>query len=106
MVSMKIDPKEREKRYAEMSQPSDGPAYPYGLCLRLDDEAMKKLGMEKLPTVGKQVLVYALADVVEVRESESVVGGSSQSMELQITDLAILPPPKKEQSEEETLYKA
>lgn len=106
MVSMKIDPKEREARYAEASKPSEGPAYPYGLCLHLDDEAMKKLAMKELPKVGKQVLVYALADVVSVRESESLVGGNSQSVELQITDLSILPPPKKEDSTEETLYKA
>lgn len=105
MASMKIDPKEREKRYKE-SVAVDAPTYPYGLCLHLDDEAMEKLGMATLPQVGKQVLVYALADVTSVSENESEGSGKRQSVSLQITDLALLPPPKEEQDAGEALYKA
>lgn len=104
MVSMKIDPKEREERYKSMEKPADGPMYPYGLALHLEDEVMEKLKMSKLPQVGKQVLVYALADVTSVSENESMVGGTRQSVSLQITDLALLAPPKNEESTEEALY--
>jgi hypothetical protein len=90
MVSMKISKSEREEKYAVPAEASEGPSYPYGLCLHLDDDVMKKLAMKTLPAVGKQVVVYALADVVSVSEHESLIGGSRQSVELQITDLAPL----------------
>lgn len=106
MASMKIDKEEREKRYKE-TVAVDAPSYPYGLCLHLDDEAMEKLGMATLPQVGKQVLVYALADVTSVSEHESEgSNGKRQSVSLQITDLALLPPPKEEKDAGEALYKA
>jgi hypothetical protein len=104
LVNMKIDPKEREKKYAE-SAVTDRPLYPYGLALHLDDDVMSRLGMATLPQVGKQVLVYALADVVSVSEHESTGDdGKQQSVSLQITDLALLPPPKNEDAGEK-LYK-
>lgn len=91
MVSMKISASERDAKYSVAAEPSQsGPSYPYGLCLHLDDDVMKKLAMQTLPKVGTQVIVYALADVVSVSERESLIGGASQSVELQITDLAPL----------------
>lgn len=91
LVSMKMTEKEQKDQYAVEAKPPEGPRYPYGLCLHLDDDVMKKLKMGDLPKVGKQVLVTALADVTSVSERESLIGGSHQSVELQITDLALGP---------------
>jgi hypothetical protein len=88
LVNMKIDPKEREKKYAESTVAADGPVYPWGLGLTLDDESLDKLGITKLPTVGKSYTLVAKCDVTSVSESESDMG-SRRSVSLQITDLAL-----------------
>src|SRR5262245_6614792 len=103
LKSMKIDPKEREKRYKE-TVAVDAPQYPYGLSLHLDDECMAKLGMSTLPQVGKQVMVYALANVTSVSENDSESGGKRQSVSLQITDLCLEKPPAKESDAGKALY--
>ncbi len=103
LVSMKMSKSETEAKYAVPTE-SEGPRYPYGLCLHLDDDVMKKLAMKKLPEVGKQVRVIAYADVTSVSEHESLIGGSRQSVELQITDLALTSMPKGEKDTEDALY--
>lgn len=93
LVNMKVDPAEREARYKE-STLVEGPRYPYGLCLHLDDEVMEKLGLKELPAVGKPVMVHAMADVTSVSENEYTTEGGKtekrQSVSLQITDLALM----------------
>ena len=102
-ISMKRDPSDYAPSAVKSPEAYSAPEYPYGLCLHLDDETMKKLAMSKLPQVGKQVVVYAYANVTSVSERETLIGGSSQSVELQITDLAVSP--KSDDKEAgETLY--
>jgi len=90
LKSMKLDPKAREK----MPQPSlaesgDRPLYPWGLEVRLETEALEKLGLaDKLPTVGKSMKLEAMVDVTSVSENDSR-GGKSCSVTLQITDLGL-----------------
>lgn len=103
LVSMKITKSEKEAA-AEVVPSGESASYPYGLTLHLDDDVMKKLAMKKLPDVGKQVCVIAYADVTSVSEHESLIGGSRQSVELQITDLALTSMPKGEKEAGDALY--
>jgi hypothetical protein len=91
LVSMKIDPAQQREKYAESVAP-EAPRYPYGLCLRLEDDDVEKLGLDKLPAVGKTVTVQAKAMVESVSENQYTEGGEARtrrSVSLQITDLAI-----------------
>lgn len=89
LVSMKIDAKAREEKYAE-SVAIDRPAYPYGLEVRLDKEALEKLGLaDALPKAGQAMKLEATVDVTNVHESDSANGGKDCSLTLQITALAL-----------------
>ena len=88
LVSMKIDKKAREKMAEPSTLLSDAPIYPYGLQLRLDEEALDKLGEDHLPEVGGTVMVLAKAKVTSVSSNESD-SGKRRNVELQITDLCL-----------------
>ena len=62
--------------------------YPYGLCVRLGDEELEKLGMGTLPAVGEEYMLMATATVKSVSAREGD-GGKHRDLELQITDLAL-----------------
>jgi hypothetical protein len=102
LVSMKIDPKKREEKYAE-SALVDRPVYPWGLSINLDEDALEALGMTDLPEVGKPMKLLALVDVTSVSSNESK-GGASRSVGLQITDLCLEKAGEKK-STESKLYK-
>lgn len=84
--SMKLEKSERtalEKRYDSMQED-----YPCGLCLYLDSDAIKKLGLTELPKVGAELSIAGKVKVTSVSESESEYG-SNRSLSLQITDLGV-----------------
>lgn len=93
LVNMKIDTAAREARYKEASEAKPtGPVYPYGLCVRLDDDAMAALKMGELPAAGDELVLLAKVTVSSVSENQYDEGGKTrtrQSMELQITDMAL-----------------
>lgn len=106
LVSMKIDKKAREERYAETAVASEGPAYPWGLQLNLDNEALEKLGID-LPEVGKTMMIIARVDITAASSSESIEGGKTRqnrSASLQITDLCLEADAGEGGSAAETLY--
>lgn len=91
MVNMKIDASAKQKAYAE-SPISDGPTYPWGLGLHLDDDALEKLGIERLPAAGETLMIVAKVSVTSVSETaEEGTKGKRRSVSLQITDLGIGP---------------
>lgn len=92
LVDMKLDKKTRDT-LATPSDPGDGPAYPWGLSVTLDEEALDKLGL-KLPKVGKTFLLCALVDVTSVSSNEQQDQEPRSSVTLQITDLSLEDPPK------------
>jgi hypothetical protein len=90
LKSMKLDPpKEEECKPCDvMYGKSDRPEYPWGLCVRLDDELLKKLGITDLPAVGAELMLEAKVKVVSTASNE-YEGGARRNVELQITDMGI-----------------
>lgn len=97
LVNMKIDPEKEKAKYAEASSTLPQQRYPYGLCLHLDDEVVAKLGLSKLPEVGKPIMLVAKVDVSSVSSNEYTTEGGKvetrESMSLQITDMMLAPVP-------------
>ena len=89
MRSMELSKKEtKESGAPTLVTDSDGPRYPYGLEIRLENETLKKLGMS-LPKVGAYVKVRAECCVTSVSENESKGGKVQRSVSLQIERLAV-----------------
>lgn len=86
-VSMKL-PKSRQK---EMARPiaSGGQQYPWGLEITLEDDALKKLGMDHLPAVGVECKITGMGKVTSIRESASEKS-ETRSVGIQITKLALV----------------
>lgn len=90
LVSMKIDPEAREARYKELATaPMGGEVYPYGLQLNLDEEALDKLEIDKLPKVESTIRIEARATVTSVSSNDSTHSGKRRSVSLQITHLCL-----------------
>lgn len=68
LINMKLDRKAREASTAAEVKP-EGPRYPWGLSLTLDNEALDKLGLA-LPDVGTKFTVMAQANVTGISSSE------------------------------------
>jgi hypothetical protein len=105
LKSMKMSPAE-QKEYAQPSLVTgpDAPSYPWGLCLTVDDDALEKLGLPALPTVGQTMMLMASVEVKSVSASQR---GDElyRSLELQITDMALEPSAAaKKQDTAEVLY--
>jgi hypothetical protein len=74
-------------------RPPTTPIYPWGLCIRLEDDTLVKLKLDgELPEVGEMIHLCAMAKVTSVRESEEETADGSKRtnrcIELQITHLA------------------
>lgn len=89
LVSMKLDTKER-KKMREPSVLADGPVYPWGLQLNLNEDVLDKLDVDDgaMPKIGSEVLVAAKAKVTGVH-SHDRESGKQRSVELQITELGL-----------------
>lgn len=84
--------KEEAKEYNGMccsDGSENGPKYPYGLCIELNDGSLEKLGINELPAVGKKVLVFAEATVTSISQYQEQSGESESRLSLQITSLDI-----------------
>lgn len=60
--------------------------YPYGLRLCLTHEDLQKLGLD-MPVVGDTVHIMAMCKVVSAHAHDSVDGGASAGVDLQITHM-------------------
>lgn len=72
----------------------EGPKYPYGLTLCLNDDCLAKLGITELPKVGTELLIMAKVRITGVRSSERQGGDKEDDVDLQITDMALSAPVK------------
>lgn len=86
MHSMKMSKKEKKDNMP--TAVSDGPDYPYGLRLSLNDDCLKKLGLKSLPKVGAKMTVHAIGEVVAVSQHESE-NHDDRHVEIQIHELGV-----------------
>lgn len=87
LVSLAMSPEEA-KDDAPCAAPDagDAPKYPYGTCLYLDEDALKKLGIKEMPSVGTEIPVQALAKVTGTSERETQEG-TRKTLDLQIVKM-------------------
>ncbi|HCO7840119.1 TPA: hypothetical protein OB695_000153 [Escherichia coli] len=77
--------------------------YPWGLCINLDNETLKKLGAAPQP-VGTEVMITAKATIKSMSSREDD-NGVRHDASLQITDMAIAPASgEQSKTAAETLY--
>lgn len=101
LVSMKLDPKEQKK---ESDIAYEKPLFPWGLCVELNDDALQKLGIDKLPDVDDTMTLTASVTVTSV-SGRATAEGEAKSMSLQITALALDPAAEADDSDaSDTLY--
>jgi hypothetical protein len=93
MVSMKLS-KAEAKESNDIAGP-DRPEYPYGLSIHLDNEALSRLGIDKLPEVGMKLRLNAEVLVKDISENSRIDEKETmRSVGLQITDMELLSNPK------------
>lgn len=87
MVDMKMSKEEAK----EQSSPSvnEGPRYPWGLQISLDDDACTKLGIGDDVNVGDEVTFSAKATVTSKSGYQTMVGDAETTVGLQITDMEV-----------------
>lgn len=69
----------------------DAPKYPYGLCLDLNDEALKKLGITALPAIGSEMRITAVGKVTRISAYEEQ-DGAEQCLGIQLTAMDMTGP--------------
>lgn len=62
--------------------------YPYGLCLRLSELELQKLGLGT-PAVGDDIQLCVMAHVTAVSERDDNISGHHCTVELQCTKMGI-----------------
>lgn len=99
MVNMAKAPEDVKKEVGELypAAPamSTTSAYPYGLCISLEDDTIDKLGLGgEMPGVGEMMQFLAMAKVTSVSQNEREQMDGSKKMctriELQITDMGVI----------------
>lgn len=99
MVNMAKTPEDVKKEVGEFYPAAPAAAttsaYPYGLCISLEDDTIDKLGMDgEMPGVGEMMQFLAMAKVTSVSQNEREQMDGSKKMctriELQITDMGVI----------------
>lgn len=92
MTSMKMTKEDRAEQ--KMASPEiSAPDYPWGLCVHLDSDAIKKLNMGVMPAVGTELMLKAKVKVTMASESASARPDgdtrTDRSLGMQITDMEL-----------------
>jgi hypothetical protein len=106
MIDMKLtnQAKGDATMLAEADKP-EGPEYPYGLRISLDNDSLTKLGMNELPALDAEFTLTAKVCVVSVSQHESQ--GSDKphrSVDLQIEMMALASEDAGNKSQAERMY--
>lgn len=88
MVSMKMSDEERSE-YNDTVM-SGQPLYPWGLCINLDDDSLKKLGIEKLPELDQVMEMKIKVQVTSVNSRKESNDEDESSCSMQITDMEMV----------------
>ena len=91
LISMKRSPTKKKKNENLLCSPCESSEkYPYGLQIRLENESLEKLGIDKLPSAGKTMTLTAEVEVSGSNMHERLGDKTpSMSLELQITKLSL-----------------
>lgn len=90
MIDLKMTAEEAKHEYGPTSaEAEDAPKYPYGTALYLNEDTMKKLGLETLPAVGTEMTLTAKVKIVGVSERERLGGEKCQNVDMQITEMEL-----------------
>ena len=80
----------RDRKKSVEAAPMSDELYSYGLRLNLEDHDLKKLGIDKLPAVGDEMIVAAVGVVVNVSEHSSE-RSKNRSVSIQLQKLDVGP---------------
>ncbi|MDB4871970.1 MAG: BcepC6B [Gemmatimonadales bacterium] len=90
LTDMKLKPRKEGDAKVESTIVGDEPKYPWGLQVRLENEQLEKLGVDKLPAVGTTVVLTARCEVCETGEYQAQKGEQERrNVTLQITELGL-----------------
>lgn len=87
MVDMRRTPAEKEES-AVQTLPGNGPDYPWGLAISLDQDSLDKLGLDDDVGIGDMIHLHAMAKVTSVSKTDNEATGPCCRIELQITHIA------------------
>jgi hypothetical protein len=87
LVNMQQSAEEAKEANTVTGESDDGPRYPYGLELRLDEEALGKLGITAPPAVGTTMTITAKVIVTSASQHQTQGGDPEYSSCWQITDM-------------------
>ena len=89
LTDMKL-PKRKKSSDCEVACESpDEPRYPYGLEISLDNDAIKKLGIE-LPEAGEQFIIVGVGPVTRVSQTDNK-RGKDRSFSIQLQKIEVGP---------------
>lgn len=91
LKSMRITKKEGD----EAREVDSDQEFPFGLRIHLGNETLDKFDMKDMPELGKAMTLVARVEVVSLSENSSKDEEDRRNMELQITDMELLPEKKK-----------
>ena len=90
MVSMKRTPEDKREDMGDTAPiEAIAPDYPWGLCLNLDADELKKLGIKTLPAIGAVMTLQANVKVTQVNQSAVEGRDEEKRVNLQITDMGL-----------------
>ena len=91
LVDMKSTAAEKKERNKECypTVAGGGDDYPYGLTLNLDNDQLKKLGVDNLPKAGETMTLNAKCKVISIRQSDRDGGKAERSMEIQLQKIGL-----------------
>jgi hypothetical protein len=92
LTNMQMSAEEAKEYTAVAPDASNAPKYPYGLQICLNDDGLQKLGIDKLPEVGGELIMTAKVIVTSARSSQQMDGDKESGCDLQITDMALSAP--------------
>jgi hypothetical protein len=98
MADMKMSKTEGIKYEMAEEKEGDEPQYPYGLCIHLEKEQLEALGIKDMPEIGAKMMLHANAYVKTVSQYDTKEG-KDQRVELQITELEVVPGEAKDASQ-------
>lgn len=105
LVSMRISAKDRDAKNSPAEMASESPAYPWGLSINLDTDALKKLGYKAGDfKVGAKMAIIANVEVSSVSSNETRGAGDSSSVGLQIVELCVEDDAVKKSNATKVLY--